>query len=51
MSAHASTEELFVLKDVVTGLLGNDGMNAVTVTWKNSQKTQPAGREVHRALD
>ena len=43
MSAHASTEELFVLKDVVTGLLGGDGMGAVTVAWKTSQKAQPAG--------
>jgi predicted molibdopterin-dependent oxidoreductase YjgC len=43
VSAHASTEELFVLKDVVTGLLGPDGMGAVTVAWKNSQKAQPAG--------
>ncbi len=44
VSAHASTEELFVLKEVVTGLLGNDGMNAVTVTWKNTPKNA-AGRE------
>ena len=43
MSAHAATEELFVLKEVVTGLLGNDGMNAVTMTWKNTEKKQPAG--------
>jgi NADH-quinone oxidoreductase subunit G len=43
VSAHASTEELFVLKDVVTGLLGSDGMGAVTVAWKTSKKAQPAG--------
>jgi NADH-quinone oxidoreductase subunit G len=42
-SAHASTEELFVLKDIVTGLLGSSGMAAVTVAWKSSLKTQPAG--------
>ena len=38
VSAHASTEELFVLRDVVTGLLGDDGPAAVTVSWKTSQK-------------
>jgi NADH-quinone oxidoreductase subunit G len=43
VSAHTSTEELFVLRELVTGLLGNDGMNAVTMTWKNSEKKQPAG--------
>ena len=43
VSAHAATEELFVLKNVVTGLLGGDGMGSVTVTWKNSAKKQPAG--------
>src|SRR6185503_20725573 len=43
VSAHASTEELFVLKDVVTGLLGAEGMSAVAVTWKSSAKKQPAG--------
>jgi NADH-quinone oxidoreductase subunit G len=43
VSAHASTEDLFVLKAFVTGLLGNDGVNAVTVAWKGSQKKQPAG--------
>jgi len=41
VSAHAATEELFVLKDVVTGLLGPDGANAVTVAWTTSQKPQP----------
>ena len=43
VSAHAATEELFVLKDIVTGLLGSDGVNAVTVAWKVSPKPQPAG--------
>ena len=43
VSAHAATEELFVLKDVVTGLLGSEGVSAVTVAWKISQKQQPAG--------
>jgi NADH-quinone oxidoreductase subunit G len=43
VSAHASTEELFVLKDVLDGLLGADGMKAVTVTWTRSEKPQPPG--------
>jgi len=42
-SAHASTEELFVLKQLVEGLMGPDGLNAVTVTWTASDKSQPAG--------
>jgi len=43
VSAHAATEELFVLREVVEGLLGSDGVAAVSVAWKNSQKPQPAG--------
>jgi NADH-quinone oxidoreductase subunit G len=42
-SAHASAEELFVLKQLVEGLLGNDGLKAVTVTWTRSDKPQPPG--------
>jgi NADH-quinone oxidoreductase subunit G len=42
VSAHAATEELFVLKQVVTGLPGDGGVNAVTVMWKTSPKPQPA---------
>jgi len=42
-SAHASTEELFVLKQLVEGLLGRDGLNAVTVVWTGSDKPQPLG--------
>src|SRR5687767_4972771 len=42
-SAHASVEELFVLKTMVEGLLGPDGQKAVTVTWTRSEKPQPAG--------
>ena len=41
-SAHASTEELFVLKQLVEGLLGNDGLKSVTVAWTRSDKPQPA---------
>jgi NADH-quinone oxidoreductase subunit G len=42
VSAHASTEELFVLKQVVDGLLGGDGLNAVSISWRRSEKRQPA---------
>ena len=41
-SAHASTEELFILKQIVEGLLGADGVNAVTMAWTRTQKSQPA---------
>jgi NADH-quinone oxidoreductase subunit G len=43
VSAHATTEELFVLKQLVTGLLGNNGLEAAAVSWKTSEKSQPAG--------
>ncbi|MBI2827972.1 MAG: molybdopterin-dependent oxidoreductase [Acidobacteria bacterium] len=43
VSAHASTEELFVLKQLVEGLLGPDGLHAVTVAWTVSEKPQPPG--------
>jgi NADH-quinone oxidoreductase subunit G len=42
-SAHASTEELFVLKEMVEGLLGAEGAKAVAVTWTRSEKPQPPG--------
>jgi NADH-quinone oxidoreductase subunit G len=42
-SAHASTEELFVLKEMVEGLLGADGLNAIAVTWTRSDKSQRPG--------
>jgi NADH-quinone oxidoreductase subunit G len=42
-SAHASTEELFVLKQIVEGLLGADGLAAVTIAWTGAQKPQPPG--------
>jgi NADH-quinone oxidoreductase subunit G len=41
VSAHAANEELFVLKQLVEGLLGDDGMNAVTLAWSRSDKPQP----------
>ena len=43
VSAHASTEELFVLRRLVEGLMGPDRLNAVTITWTDSKKTQPPG--------
>ena len=43
VSAHASTEELFVLRQLVEGLVGPDGLNAVTVAWTRSEKPQPPG--------
>ena len=43
VSAHASTEELFVLKQMVEGLLGSDGLNAVTSPGRDTEKPQPAG--------
>ncbi len=42
-SAHASTEELFVLRQIVEGLLGSEGMKAVSVSWSRSEKPQPPG--------
>ena len=41
-SAHAATEELFVLKDIVEGLIGADGLKAVELTWSRSEKRQPS---------
>ena len=39
-SAHASVEELFVLRQLAEGVLGADGVNAVSVTWTRSEKPQ-----------
>jgi NADH-quinone oxidoreductase subunit G len=41
VSAHASTEELFVLKQLVQGLLGSDGLNSVFLSWTQTEKPQP----------
>jgi len=41
-SAHASMEELFVLRQLVEGLLGSEGLKAVTVLWSRSDKPQRA---------
>ena len=43
VSAHASTEELFVLKQLAEGLLGADGLKSVFVSWTRTEKKQPAG--------
>ena len=43
VSAHASMEELFVLKQMLEGLLGPDGLKSVTVGWTASVKQQPPG--------
>jgi len=43
VSAHASTEELFVVKQLVEGLLGADGPKAVSIAWTRSEKPQPLG--------
>jgi NADH-quinone oxidoreductase subunit G len=41
VSAHAATEELFVLKQVAEALLGADSLKAVTVGWVRTDKPQP----------
>jgi NADH-quinone oxidoreductase subunit G len=43
VSAHAATEDLFVLKQMVEGLLGGDGLSSVTMSWSSREKPQPAG--------
>jgi NADH-quinone oxidoreductase subunit G len=40
VSAHASVEELFVLRKLVEGLAGPDGVRGVSVTWARSEKPQ-----------
>jgi NADH-quinone oxidoreductase subunit G len=40
-SAHASVEELFVLKGLVEGVLGADGVNTISISWARSEKAQP----------
>jgi NADH-quinone oxidoreductase subunit G len=43
VSAHAATEELFVLRELVEGLVGQEGRAGVTVSWQHRPKPQPAG--------
>jgi NADH-quinone oxidoreductase subunit G len=40
-SAHASHEELFLLKKLATALKGDTGADHVHVTWRRSEKRQP----------
>jgi NADH-quinone oxidoreductase subunit G len=42
-SAHASVEELFVLRQFLEGVLGERGLGAVTMSWTRTEKAQPAG--------
>jgi NADH-quinone oxidoreductase subunit G len=46
VSAHASVEELFVLKQLLEGVLGTDAMAAVTLSWTTSDKPQPEGAKL-----
>jgi NADH-quinone oxidoreductase subunit G len=41
-SAHASLEELFLVKRLALELKGEGGVNHVHVTWRRSEKRQPA---------
>ena len=41
-SAHASMEELFVLKQLAEALLGSDAMKSVSIGWEATEKPQPA---------
>jgi NADH-quinone oxidoreductase subunit G len=41
-SAHASHEELFLLKQMAEGMKGEGGAAHVYVTWRRSEKQQPA---------
>jgi NADH-quinone oxidoreductase subunit G len=43
VSGHAALEELFVLKQMLEGLLGSDALAAVTMAWTRREKPQPAG--------
>jgi NADH-quinone oxidoreductase subunit G len=42
VSAHASHEELFLLKQMAEGMKGDGGASDVHVTWRRSEKRQPA---------
>jgi NADH-quinone oxidoreductase subunit G len=41
-SAHASIEELFLLKRLATDMKGDEGVSHVHLAWKRSEKQQPA---------
>src|SRR5262245_6377074 len=42
-SAHASHEELFLLRRLAQDLYGTDGTQAVSVSWRYGEKAQPEG--------
>jgi NADH-quinone oxidoreductase subunit G len=42
-SAHASHEELFLLRRLAQDLYGTDGAQAVSVSWRYGEKAQPEG--------
>jgi len=42
VSAHAATEELFVLKQLIEGLVGSEGLKSISVSWTRTEKNQPA---------
>jgi len=47
VSAHASLEEMYLLKRLALDMKGDDGVSHVHVLWKRSEKQQPAGTKFH----
>ncbi len=47
VSAHASHEELFLIRRLARDLKGEDGLAHVHVAWKRSEKQQPAATKFH----
>jgi NADH-quinone oxidoreductase subunit G len=43
VSPHAANEELFILKQMLEGLLGADALGSAVLSWTRSEKRQPAG--------
>jgi NADH-quinone oxidoreductase subunit G len=43
VSAHASHEEMFVLRRLLEELVGDGGANPIAVSWRQQPKSQPAG--------
>jgi NADH-quinone oxidoreductase subunit G len=43
VSAHASHEEMFLLRRLVEELVGDGGANPIAVSWRQQPKSQPAG--------
>jgi NADH-quinone oxidoreductase subunit G len=42
VSAHASHEELFLVRRTATALVGQDGLQLIDVSWRHQPKSQPA---------